>query len=107
MLRKFVCAVFVLFVGVGFVIAADEMMKAKIEKVDLEKGRITIKGDGADAKPININVEKQKTKLLGADGKELADGIKSKDLKEGTEVTVTFEKKDNKTTYKEIKINKK
>lgn len=99
MLPKVVCAAFALFICVG-IILADEM-KGKVEKVDAEKGVVTVKVAGKE-KPANIKVGKD-TKLVGADGKALT-GVK--DIKEGSDVTVTYEKKDKKTTIQSIKIDK-
>ena len=99
MLRTFVCALFglVLFAGI---ILADEM-KGKITKVDAEKKTVTVSVDGKD-KDLKVGDD---TKILNSEGKDLKDGLKSKDLHEGAEVTV--QAKDDMVSEIKLKGKKK
>jgi Cu/Ag efflux protein CusF len=63
-----------------------------IKKVDAEKNLLSIHANGQDR---TVKIDKE-AKVLGADGKPLADGLKSKELKEGAEVTVTVERPGDK-----------
>lgn len=96
MLRTFVCALFGLFLFAG-IILADEL-KGKITKIDAEKKTVTVSVDGKD-KDLKIADD---AKVLNADGKDVKDGIKSKDLHEGCEVVVQC--KDDMVS--EIKLGK-
>ncbi|HXG11009.1 MAG TPA: hypothetical protein VNK04_14720 [Gemmataceae bacterium] len=100
MLRKVLCAALGLIVFVGLVLA-DEV-KGKVEKVNVEKNVISVKVEGKE-KAMNFKAGPD-TKILGTDGKELKDGVKG--IKEGSEVTVTYEKQDKKTIVKSIKVIK-
>jgi len=104
MLRVSVCALVALFFVAGVTLAEEVKVTGTIKKVDAEKGTIVV--TDKDKKDHTVKVEKA-TKLLAFDGKDLADGIKSKSLIEGTEVTVTCEKTGDKIACKEIKISKK
>jgi uncharacterized protein (DUF2141 family) len=99
MLRKFLALV-ILFVGVS-VLVADEA-KGKVKKV--EKGTITVTvGD----KDVEYKMGKESkvydgdTEVTGKDKGKLLKG-----LKEGTEVTVIFDKDGDKNTVKELKVKK-
>src|SRR5262249_4568818 len=52
-----------------------------IKKVDAEKGVLYIHANGQDR---TVKIDKD-VKVLGADGKPLADGLKAKELKDGAE----------------------
>jgi len=100
MLRKLVCVLVAVAIYAGFVLA-DEA-KGKFKK--WEKGVITVTVDG---KEVQYKGNKE-TKILHGD-----EEVKGKDrrklfadLKEGTEVTITYDKDGDKTTVKEIKIKK-
>jgi len=72
----------------------------KIQKVDTEKNLLHIHANGQD----RIVALDKDVKVLDKEGKPLADGIKSKELKEGTEVTVVVEREDNKPVIKSIRL---
>jgi Cu/Ag efflux protein CusF len=94
MLRKFLCALVAVMIGVG-VMFADEF-KGTVTKAD-DKGLVVKVGD----KDKKVAVGKD-TKVVDADGKP----IKASAIKEGAKVTVTFEKEGKKTIIKEIKVDK-
>lgn len=79
MLKKFVGGFAALLLCLGVLIA--EEVTGKVEKV--EKGTITV------------------------NGKEFKAGKKAEGLKVGDEVTVTFEKKDDKVKVTDVKAKKK
>src|SRR5262245_42969074 len=61
-------------------------VQATIKRVDAESSRITFgTPDGRD-RTVKVSAD---AKLLDADGKELAGGLKSEQLKEGTKVQLT------------------
>src|SRR5438309_557350 len=74
-----------------------------IQKVDAENGRIVIRVNGQDR---SVKVDKN-IKVLDREGKELADGLKSKELKEGVEATFTIEPEKNEPIIKAIRLGKK
>jgi Cu/Ag efflux protein CusF len=74
-----------------------------IKKVDAKEGVIYIFANGQDR---TVKAAKN-IKVLDANGKELADGLKAKELKEGTEVTVTVERGDGQPVITAIRIRKK
>ncbi len=74
-----------------------------IRKVDADEGMIQIFANGQER---NVKVAKD-LKVLDADGKELADGLKTKQLKAGAEVTVTVERVDNRPVITAIRLGKK
>lgn len=94
MLRKIVCAAVALVVCVGIVLA-DEL-KGKVEKVDAEKGVVSVKVEGKE-KAVNVKVGKD-TKIEGVTG--------VKDIKTGANVTVTYKKEDKKMIIQSIKVEK-
>jgi hypothetical protein len=71
-----------------------------IKKVDAEKSVLYIHANGQDR---TVKIDKE-VKVLDADGKPLADGIKSKELKEGAEVTVTVERDGDGPVIKAIRL---
>jgi uncharacterized protein (DUF2141 family) len=100
MLHRLLGAMIVVAFGVGIMLA-DE---AKGKFVKSEKGTITVKvGD----KDVEYKVGKEAkvfegdTEVTGKDRGKLFKG-----LKEGAEVTVTFDKDGDKVTVKEFKVKK-
>jgi len=88
MWRMLVCvAVGVALVTGGTAVAQqDKDMHGKIVKVNPDKNTVTIKvGEGKEAKEVDYKVAAT-TKFWGADKQTLTEGLKSKNLKEGTEV---------------------
>jgi 3-dehydroquinate synthase class II len=102
MLRRFIAAVVVLVICIGVIVAAE--FKAKVTKVDADKNTVFVRQEGKE-KDRKI-VVKEDIKVVDADGKPL----KVESLKEGDEVTVTFERKEvdgkKRQIIKEIKKNK-
>lgn len=75
---------------------------AKIKKVDVEKRMLFVFAGGQDRRvPVAENA-----KILDAKGKDLADGLKSKELKEGTDVILTVEPEGNRPVIKVIQLGK-
>jgi Cu/Ag efflux protein CusF len=97
MLRRIVCALFVLTLSFGIALA-DEY-KGKIKSVDDKSLTITV-----DGKDVKVDVSDSTAVVAGKDGKEkpVKGGLKS--LKEGAEVFVKTEKKDNKEVATQIKV---
>jgi hypothetical protein len=72
----------------------------KFKSVDLEKGVVTVFANGQDRLlKIDSNL-----KVLDAEGKELADGLKAPQFKDGTEVTVSVERGQDAMTLKTIRL---
>lgn len=76
---------------------------ATIKKVDPEKGVLVIHANGQDR---TVKTAKD-VKVLDMQGKDLADGLKAKELKEGAAVTVTVERDGNEPTIKAIRLGQK
>jgi hypothetical protein len=89
MLRTFVAAVVALVLVAGGLLA--EEVKGKVKSVDAEKMTLTVTTEDGQSHVINLD---NNTKLTDTKGKDLKAGVKSKSLKPGTEVTVTYETKD-------------
>jgi hypothetical protein len=73
-----------------------------LRKVDADEGMIQIFANGQER---NVRVAKD-IKVLDANGKALADGLKAKELKAGTEVTVTVERVGNQPVITVIRLGK-
>jgi hypothetical protein len=73
-----------------------------IKKIDAEKSLLYIHANGQDR---TVKIDKE-VKVLDANGKPLADGIKSKELKEGADVTVTVERDGDGPVIKAIRLGK-
>jgi len=64
----------------------DQELRGKIVRVDPEKGVIVIRtGEGDKAKEQEFRVNKT-TKYFGTDRKDLADGLRAKDFRQGSDV---------------------
>ncbi len=106
MLRRFLAAFVVLFLAVGILLAAEA--KGKISKVEEKNGKttITVKVDDKDTK-FRVNND---TKITGSDGKPIDVKDAGTKLKEGDEVTVTYEEKEvngkNRRIVSEITVKK-
>ncbi len=96
MLRAFCCAVALVLLCVGGVLA--EEVKGKIKKVGNHVLTVTV-----DGKDHEIHIGKD-TKLLAPNGDALKDGLKNPHLKEGTEIVVQIEKNDGKAVASEVKL---
>lgn len=88
MRRLLLAAVFGLIV-VASTLRAFEAV-GTIQKVDADKGVLYVHANGQD-RTVKVATD---VKVLGKDGKPLADGLKSKELKDGTQVTLTVERGD-------------
>lgn len=97
MLRRILCSLFVLALSFGIAIAED--YKGKIKSVDDKSITITV-----DGKDVKVDVTDATAVVAGKEGKEkpVKGGLKS--LKEGAEVMVKTEKKDNKEVATQIKV---
>jgi hypothetical protein len=98
MLRTLVSSLVALLVLSGGLLA--EEIKGKIKSVDADKSVLTVTVDGKD-KEFKIG---EGTKILNPAGKEAKNGLKNPNLKEGTDVTITCEKKDGKEVVTEVKF---
>ena len=92
------CCVFVLVAGS---LLAFEAV-GTVQKVDAEKGTVVIRVNGQDR---TVKADKG-IKVLGKDGKELSDGLKSEELKEGAEATFTVEPVNNEPVVRSIRLGK-
>jgi hypothetical protein len=97
---RFLASVFALALFAGILPAFE--VEAVIKRVDVEKGVIVFT---ADQKDRTVQIPKD-VKVLDADGKELADGVKAKELKEGASVTLTVERQGDRPVLKVIRIGK-
>jgi hypothetical protein len=101
MCRHGSAAWFTLLVLAGGLPAVEAAVK--IKGVDAEKGLLVIQvGDRVRTVKADKGV-----KVLDAKGQELADGLKSKELKEGIEVTLTVEQGNSEPVVKAIRLGKK
>ncbi len=71
-----------------------------IQKVDADKGVLHVHAGGQDR---TVKIAKD-VKILDKDGKDLPDGLRSKELKEGTVVTLTVEPEDRMPVIKQIRL---
>jgi hypothetical protein len=72
------------------------------KKVDAENGTMIVFANGQDR---NLRIADD-VKVLGLDGKPLADGVKARELKEGAEVTITVEFGEGGPILKVIRLGK-
>jgi hypothetical protein len=98
MLRQFMAVAAVLVLGVGLA-PADEV-KGTLKSVDADKSTLTVTADGKDT----VYTVADATQFLNAKGKNLKKGIKDRHLKEGANVVVTTEKKDDKDLVTKIAL---
>ena len=91
------CFVICATVAIGFEV------KATIKKVDADNGVIVFTAKDADH---TIKVPKG-AKVYDSAGKELADGLKAKELKPGAEVSLTVEKDGEQRVLKAIRLGAK
>jgi hypothetical protein len=90
----------VLLAAAGSARAFDTV--GKIKKVDAEKRTIHIHANGRDHSAKTAD----DVKILDASGNELKDGLRSKELKEDAEVTVTVELVEGRPTIKVIRLGR-
>ena len=100
MRRLFLFTALTVMLCAGNLLAFDAV--GIIKKVDVEKNILFIHANGQD-RMVKIAAD---VKVLGTDGKPLADGLKAKELKEGAEVTVTVEPVGGNPIIKAIRLGK-
>ena len=75
-------------------------IEATIKRIDADKGMIVIFAKGKD---YTLTIAKD-IKVLGADGKPLADGVKSRELKEGVAATIDYSRGGSGGVLKQIRL---
>jgi hypothetical protein len=100
MLRKLSASVICLFLTAAAASAFDAV--GTLKKIDLQERIIHLFANGQDRM---VRAAKD-IKVLDANGKDLADGLKSKELKEGIDITVTVEREDNAPVIKVLRLGK-
>jgi Cu/Ag efflux protein CusF len=101
MLRTLLCAVFSFLLVAGG-LRADEYV-GTIKKIDATTKTLTVTVDDKD-KDFVIGDD---TKIVSPKGTDLKGGLKSKQLKDGVNVSVTTEKKDDKEVVTFVRLGKK
>lgn len=99
--RRFLGAWCALLLGAGSLLALEAV--GTLKKVDAERGVVIVFAGGQDR---TLKADKD-TKFLDAAGKPLPDGLKSKELKENAEVTITVERENNEPILKAIRLGRK
>jgi hypothetical protein len=99
MVRRFVGAWCTLLILAGGLLGLEAV--GTIKRVDLEKGILVIQAGGQER---TIKADKN-IKVLDKQGRDLAEGLKSGELKEGTEATFTVERENDEPVVKAIRLN--
>ena len=73
-----------------------------IRKIDVDQGVVTINANGKD----HVARVARNAKIVGADGKDLADGLRARELKEGVEATVIIDREGDHPLIKAIRLGK-
>ncbi len=73
-----------------------------LKEIDAENGVVVVNARGQDRR---LRVDED-TKVLGAEGKDLPDGLESAELKAGVEVTVTVERRDGGMFLKTLRLGR-
>ncbi len=98
-MRSLIVRAFAIFVCLGAGASAFEV-QAVIKTVDLVEQRLHVTARGEDrAIPLA-----EKVKVFSAAGEELADGLKCAELKAGTNVTLTVDRKNDRPVLVSIRI---
>ncbi len=100
MLRAFAFGWGVLLILTGSAWALQAV--GTLRKVDAQAGVVIVFANGQDR---TLTVEAG-SKFLDAHGKELADGLKAKELAVGAEVTVTVERVNNRVIFKALQLGR-
>src|SRR4051812_43383598 len=87
MLRLLFGSVFVVLAFAGHLYAIDG--RGTIKKVDADKGTIVVAFSNGDVQTLKVAND---ARLAGLDDKDLADGLKANELKEGVAVTVMMDR---------------
>src|SRR5262249_47812139 len=98
---RWVVALCLVILLVGGVFAFEAA--GTIQKVDTENGQVVIRVNGQER---TVKAAKD-IQVVDREGKKLADGLKSKELKEGVEATFTIEPARNEPIIKAIRLGKK
>jgi hypothetical protein len=98
MAHRFLCACCTLVLLAGSALALEAV--GTIKKVDADKGVVIVFAGGQDR---TLKADKD-LKILDEKGKDLADGLKSKELKEGSTVTITVERENNELVLKQLRL---
>jgi hypothetical protein len=101
MLRPLVAATCILLSAATALLAFE--VEAVIKRVDADKRLLVVTAKQEDR---TLKVP-QTVKVLAAKGKELPDGLRAKELKEGTPVILTVERVDGKPVLQAIKLGNK
>jgi hypothetical protein len=101
MVRTVICALAGLVLCAGSVMA-DEI-KGKVKSVNPEEMTVTVVASDGSEHTVHVG---NNTKVIDASGKDLRHGIKSKQLKEGTLVSITTEMVAGKNMAVELKLHK-
>src|SRR5262245_6412324 len=90
--------------------AAGDEIRGQLKKVDAEKGVITLAGGpalpGASIESVadkDYSIPKT-AKIIGPDGKEVKDGLKSPTVKAGVAIALTREKIDGMSVIIQVKV---
>ena len=84
------------------VVSAFEV-QATIKRADVENSRVTFLAPDGMERTAKVATD---AKFVGADGKELAGGLKSEQLKEGTAATLTVERDGNQPLVKGVRLGR-
>ena len=101
MMRRYRTFSLVVLFSITTALSAFEAV-GTLKKIDVEKGMVHLNANGQD----RVVPLAKEAKFLDADGKPLTDGMKSKEFKEGTEITVTVDRGDSGPTIAEIRLGK-
>jgi hypothetical protein len=97
MLQRLMCALFAVVLCTGTLLA--EEVKAKVKEVVPHHLIVTV-----DGKEHKVAILKD-TKIVDPKDQELKNGLKNPHLKEGVDVTLTFEEKDGKKVCTKVKLS--
>jgi hypothetical protein len=98
MVRRFLGACCILVILTGSALALEAV--GTIKKVDADKGIVVVFANGQDR---TLKADKD-LKVLDEKGKDLPDGLKSKELKEGATVTITVERENAELVLKQLRL---
>lgn len=98
MYRRLLLAQVALLIFAGRLMALEAV--GTIKQVDAEKGVLIVYAGGQDR---TLKADKD-LKVLDKEGKPLGDGLKAKEFKEGAEVTITVERKDQELILMAIRL---
>lgn len=97
-IRHFILALTVLLLAAGPLCALEAV--GTIKSVDADGGTLVVFAGGQDR---TLKADKS-LKVLDTAGKDLADGLRSKELKPGAEVTITVERSEGQLTLMALRL---